>query len=147
VEIAGLASQRRTDDDLAAMRHVLEETLKIGEDREKFVKWDLAFHMALARATHNRIFPLFLESVNELMVEVRRLAFRTHGAPARSYRYHRAIFDQVELRHADAAREAMRNHLIEAEVTLRKALEMGDARAKASTKAKRLRNLANRAIG
>ncbi|MCL6509084.1 MAG: FadR family transcriptional regulator [Anaerolineae bacterium] len=126
VAIAGFAAERRTAEDLQEMEHILEETLKVGNDRDRYVKWDLAFHQALARATHNRLFPLLLESVNELMIEVRQLAFRTLGAPARSYRYHLAIFDQVKAGDADGAREAMRDHLVEAEQTLRKALAMQD---------------------
>ena len=137
VAIAGMAAERRTDDDLQVMRQILAETLKIGNDREKFVKWDLEFHKALARATHNRLFSLFLESVNELMVEVRRLAFTTHGAPARSYRYHRGIFDKVEQQNTEGARAAMRDHLIEAEVTLRKALEMDPESSPTKAKSRR----------
>lgn len=124
VAIAGFAAERRTVEDLQEMDHILKETLKVGNDRNRYVRWDLAFHKALAQATHNRLFPLLLESVNELMIEVRQLAFRTLGAPARSYRYHRAIFDQVQAGDADGAREAMRDHLVEAEQTLRKALAM-----------------------
>lgn len=124
VAIAGFAAERRTVEDLQGMEHILKETLKVGNDRDRYVKWDLAFHKALAQATHNRLFPLLLESVNELMVEVRQLAFRTLGAPVRSYRYHRAIFDQVKAGDADGAREAMRDHLVEAEQTLHKALAM-----------------------
>lgn len=126
--IAGIAAERRTPEDLREMQVILDETLKIGNDREAFVKWDMEFHKALARATHNRLFSLLLESVNELMVEMRRLAFRTHGAPARSYRYHSAIFAQISAKKPDGAREAMRDHLVEAEVTLRKALTMQEGK-------------------
>jgi GntR family transcriptional repressor for pyruvate dehydrogenase complex len=135
--IAGIAAERRTADDLAEMQGILDQTLKIGNDREAFVKWDLEFHKALARATHNRLFALLLESVNELMIEVRRLAFKTHGAPARSYCYHGAIFEQVQAKKPESAREAMREHLVEAEVTLRKALTMQKRKPAARDKAHR----------
>lgn len=139
VAIAGFAAQRRTSEDLQEMAHILEETLKVGDNRDRYVKWDLAFHQALAQATHNRLFPLLLESVNELMIEVRQLAFRTLGAPARSYHYHKAIFDQVQAGDVEGAREAMRDHLIEAEDTLRKALAMQDEKSKSRRAAKSLR--------
>jgi GntR family transcriptional repressor for pyruvate dehydrogenase complex len=130
VSIAGIAAERRTDEDLAEMQVILDETLKVGNDRDAFVQWDLEFHKALARATHNRLFSLLLESVSELMVEVRRLAFTRHGAPARSYRYHGAIYEQVQQSNAAGAREAMRDHLVEAEVTLRRVLDHTRSRAK-----------------
>jgi GntR family transcriptional repressor for pyruvate dehydrogenase complex len=123
VAIAGFAAERRNNDDLSAMRRNLDDTLKVGKNREKFVQCDIAFHMALARATGNRLFLLLLESVNEPMTEARLLAFRRHGAPERSYHYHKCILDQVADRNAAGAREAMREHLVEAEDTLRKTLK------------------------
>ncbi len=123
VAIAGFAAERHTEADLSAMQHNLDETLKVGRNREKFVQCDIEFHKALARATGNRLFLLFLESVNEPMVEARLLAFRRHGAPERSYHYHKRIFDQVSGHNAEGAREAMREHLVEAEETLRKTLK------------------------
>jgi GntR family transcriptional repressor for pyruvate dehydrogenase complex len=148
VAIAGYAAERHDAKDLEEMQMILQETLKIGSDRDKFVKWDLAFHKALAKATHNRLFPLLLESVNELMIEVRQMAFRTMGAPARSYRYHSAIYEQVKKGNAAGAREAMRDHLVEAEQTLRKALAMQGGRNKSLSnvsngQAKRVRAKAN----
>jgi GntR family transcriptional regulator, transcriptional repressor for pyruvate dehydrogenase complex len=121
VSIAGLAAERRSAADLTAMRAILEKTKDIA-DVTSFVTWDLAFHNALAQATHNPVFPLFLDSINELMIEVRRLGYQTSGAATRTYRYHHAIFVEVERGDADAARHAMHRHLLESARTLRKAL-------------------------
>jgi GntR family transcriptional repressor for pyruvate dehydrogenase complex len=144
--IAGYAAERRTPEDLHDMDIILQETLKIGASRDKFVKWDLAFHKALARSTHNRLFLLLLESVNELMIEVRQMAFRTMGAPARSYRYHNAIYEQVKARNVEGAREAMRDHLVEAEVTLRKALAMQRGQTSKAPDERRSRTGAHRRV-
>lgn len=137
VAIAGFAAERRTEADLSAMQHNLDETLKIGNNREKFVQRDIEFHKVLARATQNRLFLLFLESVNEPMIEGRILAFRRHGAPERSYHYHKCIYDQVESRNAEGAREAMREHLVEAEETLRKTLMLAQSEIAGSSPARK----------
>src|SRR5262245_52888606 len=39
VAIASIAAERRTEEDLAEMQVILDETLKIGNDRDAFVKW------------------------------------------------------------------------------------------------------------
>jgi GntR family transcriptional repressor for pyruvate dehydrogenase complex len=121
VEIAGLAAERRTDEDLQSLADSLCETEQIGpDDREAFVRCDMAFHAALARATHNELWSVLLDSVADLMIETRRSGFSVPGTAARAYRYHQAIYQQIEEGNAEGARNAMRQHLAEAEDTQRK---------------------------
>lgn len=122
IEIAGLAAQRRNDEDLQRLSDNLREFAKVSDDREQFARSDTAFHAALARATHNELFALLLDSISEVMVEGRRLGFDVPGTAARAYRYHSAIFQQVKAGNVEGARKAMRDHLAEAADTMRKAL-------------------------
>ncbi len=124
VEIAGLAAERRTADDLEEMEEILREAPKIRDDRDHFARSDVAFHAALARATHNELFSLLLDSVAEIMIKVRQMAFDVPGTPARALKHHRAIFEQVKAGDPEGAREAMREHLIEVEDTMRQALAL-----------------------
>jgi len=57
VEAARLAATRRTDEDIARIEAALAERDKAWEqdDPARFVETDLAFHMAVAHATHNRV--------------------------------------------------------------------------------------------
>jgi GntR family transcriptional repressor for pyruvate dehydrogenase complex len=129
VEIAGLAARRRTERDLAALTAMLNNTAGIRESRQVFVAWDVAFHSALAVATHNDLFPLLLDSVVTIMRQVRELGFDLPGTPDRALRHHRAIHAQVERGKPEAARQAMRAHLDEAEQTMRRALQLRAVRA------------------
>lgn len=124
IEIAGLAAERRTAEDMANLDDNLREFAKVSDDREQFARYDTAFHAALARATHNDLFILLLDSINEVMVEGRRLGFDVSGTAARAYRYHSAIFKQVKAGNVEGARNAMRDHLAEAADTMRKALAL-----------------------
>ncbi|GIH93115.1 FadR/GntR family transcriptional regulator [Planobispora siamensis] len=57
VEAARLAATRRTDDDIARIEGALaarEQAWELGEPGT-FVEADLAFHMAVVHATHNRV--------------------------------------------------------------------------------------------
>lgn len=120
VEIAGLAAVRRVDDDLQALEGALHAMDDVRE-RNQFVETDLAFHTALAKATHNELFPLLLHSLGDLMITLRQLAFDVPDTPARANRHHRAIYERVKAGDAAGACEAMREHLREARETMQRA--------------------------
>lgn len=123
VEIAGLAAERRTVEDLAAMAAVLQETPHVGGNCDGWLKNDMAFHALLAQATKNELFSLLLDSIADIMISVRRLSFDVVGASGRTLKCHSAILEQVERGDPVGARAAMRDHLVEAEATMRAALE------------------------
>lgn len=127
VEIAGLAAERRTPDDLAALADILSQAALRLDDPETFVQTDVAFHEALARATHNDLFLIILSSIAETMIDVRRLGLRVPGTPARAIDYHRRIFSAVEARDVEGARRAMDQHMDEARQTMARAIEQGAA--------------------
>lgn len=120
VQIAGLAAERRRQSDLQQMEAILEETLH-ANTLEQFVEVDLAFHHTLAKATRNELYSLLMESLDGVMRTLRVLAFYLDNgktSASRAYRYHHAIYEQVSNRSPEGAREAMREHLIEAEDTV-----------------------------
>jgi len=128
VEIVGLAAERRTAEDIARMAAILQLTDQI-LTRETFVSWDMEFHLLLAQATHNELFTLLLDSVTEAMRQLREVAFEITGAPTRAYKYHSAILEQIKAGDRKGARLAMREHLAEAEVSLRQAMALQAVRA------------------
>jgi GntR family transcriptional repressor for pyruvate dehydrogenase complex len=127
VEIAGLAAERRTKEDLEVMEAILQEA-ESGGDRDRFVRTDMAFHSALARATYNELFSVLLDSIADVMITMRQMAFDIPDAFTRALRYHRAIFEQVKRGDPEGARQAMREHLVEAEDTIRQALALHTSR-------------------
>ncbi|GAB4540407.1 MAG: FadR/GntR family transcriptional regulator [Anaerolineae bacterium] len=124
VEIAGLAAERRTPEDLEEMAEILRQASEIQDDQHCFPECDVAFHAALARATHNELFSLLLDSMADVMIKVRELGFTVPGMPARALKHHNAIYEQVKAGDPEQARQAMREHLIEAEDTMRQALAL-----------------------
>ena len=126
VEIAGLAAERRTEEDLKMMEEILRQTAEaeIQDDRDSFPECDVAFHAALARATQNDLFPLLLDSMADIMIKVRQLGFEVPDMPMRALKHHCAVFEQVRVSDAQGARQAMHEHLIESEDTMRQALAL-----------------------
>jgi len=111
IEIAGLAAERATDDDLSKLAATLDEMESHRANRDLYAQSDVAFHTALAAATHNELFPLLLDSIVDIMVEVRQLGFDVPGSSEHALSQHRAILEQVRSGNAKGARQAMRKHL------------------------------------
>ncbi len=118
-EIAARAAERRTEDDLRAMREQLERM------SPEYADWraaDVEFHAALARAAHNPIFRILLNSMQDMLREVRDLAFQLPDTRTTAIYHHTAIFEAVSAGDSAAARAAMEAHLRQAEIVMRRAL-------------------------
>lgn len=122
VAIASLAAERRTAEDITTMTAILDQAAGRIEDPETFVQTDVAFHEALARTTHNELFLVILSSIAPALIDVRRLGLRVPGTPARALSYHRRILACVVVGDVDGARQAMDEHITEAQQTLGRAL-------------------------
>lgn len=118
VAAAGLAAERATEEDV---NHI-DETIVLFEnecaDLEKSVLHDLAFHRALATATHNELFLVLHDSIGKMLIEVRRRNL-SRGRKERRLvvEMHRRIGDAVAAHDPEAAREAMRDHLEHVQAT------------------------------
>jgi GntR family transcriptional regulator, transcriptional repressor for pyruvate dehydrogenase complex len=122
VEIAGLAAARRTDADLDALTAVIAEANRLRQDPDAFLKEDLEFHSLLARATQNELFVLLLESLAQVLLEVRLLGLRIPGTASRAVQHHSSVLEAVRAGDPAAARAAMDRHMDEARETLRSAV-------------------------
>lgn len=124
VELVALAAERRTEADLALIERLLAETPSTWDDQDRFAEHDLAFHNALAAAAHNEIFLFVLNSLAEMMLEVRRLAYTVPGLPQQAQQFHRVIADCIRHGDAQGAQQAMHEDLLFAEENLHRALRL-----------------------
>lgn len=115
VEIAGLAAQHATPQDLDDMQ-VAIEFMEVNQDEiDQFVMGDRDFHAALARATKNKILPVLLDAFVDQLDEFKRLIFLVQGAPQQGQKSHKEIFEAVKQGNVEQAREAMLRHVNHAE--------------------------------
>jgi GntR family transcriptional regulator, transcriptional repressor for pyruvate dehydrogenase complex len=109
--VARVAATRVTEEDLADLHRILEtQRRKLKAGRSAIVE-DTAFHASLARATRNRIVVSIMATLNDLLVESRRLTLKQKGRPARSLRGHEAVVEALRHRDAEGASRAMREHI------------------------------------
>jgi len=116
VDIAGLAAERATEKDIAALEEAIKGMAAHPEHADQFTRCDLAFHEALAAATHNDLYTVLLTPITDLLLEFRLTAY-THdpqGSIEGALTYHRRILSQIKNRDPQGARQAMRDHLRQA---------------------------------
>jgi GntR family transcriptional repressor for pyruvate dehydrogenase complex len=109
--LASVLSYRRDlQDELLDVRILHAQRKKLKAGRSAIVE-DTAFHEVLARATGNRVVVSIMATLNDLLVESRKLTLKQRGRPARSILGHEAVVAALRRRDPDAAAEAMREHI------------------------------------
>ena len=109
-ETAGLAASHADDEDLATLRAAVERLEASATPLDR-VRNDLAFHAALAAASHNPVIETMFASIQGLTVELMVRSAGDAEVVRKSEPYHRMIYEAIADRDADAARAAMQAHL------------------------------------
>lgn len=110
-KLAELAAERRTADDLTAMREALDHMADEIEAGGPGVEGDRLFHAAVTAAAHSGLLAEFMRSIAEQITESRNESLRQPGRPHRSLTQHRAILEAIEGQRGKAAATAMRRHV------------------------------------
>ena len=128
IETAGLAAERATDDDIARLQSTIEGMAGNKEDLDEYIRQDQAFHEGLAEATHNGLFNVLLSPISDLVHQVIVVSVQAPGALSAGINHHRTILEQVQRHDPQAARQAMREHLVEARRLVETARQKTEAR-------------------
>lgn len=114
VEAARLAATRRTAPDLDAMQASWDR-LSSARTEAEFHEADILFHRAVAAASGNPLILLVLDSLVELLRDVRRRAYRGRKKQGKALDQvvadHRHVLDAIRGGDAAGAAEAMAHHL------------------------------------
>lgn len=114
VENIGLAAEQASQEDIQDLRRILGEMEAVKENPEIYAVKDSEFHRRLAQTTHNPLLTLLLDSINDLMVEIRELVSTESDLVERVMPAHVEMLDCIEKRDARRARRVMREHLLTA---------------------------------
>ncbi|MDQ3695722.1 MAG: FCD domain-containing protein [Chloroflexota bacterium] len=110
VELARLAATRATAADHAAMRTAIRQ-MESSAAAEAVVSANTAFHLVIADAAGNTILRAMMQAMTQLLNELVRHAPDDHATIALKLQGHLAIYDAIVAGDADAASEAMRDHI------------------------------------
>lgn len=110
VPAAELAAQNRRQDDIDAMRTIVESQRHTTIDDPMIPEYDLAFHKRIGRASGNRLLAAFIGAVHDSAHPVRYLTV-TQQVASNTVKQHMAILAGIEAGDPIAAREAMAEHL------------------------------------
>jgi GntR family transcriptional repressor for pyruvate dehydrogenase complex len=110
-QIAIMAVERATAEDLRAMESALDRMAVRVEAGQGGVDEDYDFHTALARVTDNEVLLQFHDMLWETLRPAIERSFSVPGRPARALAEHRDILRAIENRDPVAAREQILRHL------------------------------------
>lgn len=117
VRVAGLAAERRTEDDLRQMEAALkvqEQRLNESEeDIEAVVGVASSFNLLIAEAAHNEVLAAMIESFVELMRERGPRLYALPGFGDWDLKEHRGIYEAVRDQDSERAAELMREHILQ----------------------------------
>ena len=113
VGAAGLAAERATPAQLAALADDVASLFASMDDPQRFLVHDISFHRTLAAASGNPIVASIVEMVSELYYERRKqTASRASDRDLHdAAEMHRRIYQAVRSKDSAAARQAMHEHL------------------------------------
>ena len=110
-EIASLAAERATNEELEAIEYLTRQMEEASQHGDSFAELDVLFHRQIARSARNPILYQTMEGVSDLFLESRKTILLDPDALLRALRYHALIADALKQRNAPQARLLMQGHM------------------------------------
>lgn len=111
VEMAGLAAQRATHDQISLIAAQLELMEKTKNNAQEFVQADVNFHLAIGHAASNGILLNALHLIRNLLQEWVLRAVGGKGVAEKACAQHKTLLRAIEAHDAATARKTMQKHL------------------------------------
>ena len=110
--IAGCAAQRATELQITHLAEEITGMFASLDKPEQFLKYDMNFHQTLEIASGNQILTALMKMVTEVLLETRRKTVKRAKDSKVAAEMHRNIYLTIRQNDPEAAREAMREHLL-----------------------------------
>ena len=112
--VAGLAAERAAGEQLATMAEEVAGMFASLGDPEQFLAHDVRFHQGVATASGNRILTALMNMVSKILFDIRIKTVNRATDLKESAEMHRYIYNAIRKHDPEAARAAMRDHLVRA---------------------------------
>src|SRR5262245_54099872 len=111
VGAAALAAEHADPEQMARMAEEVASMFAAMNNPQEFLVHDVQFHRAVAAASGNRILATLIDTVAELVYEIRRTTVERARDLRESAEMHRRIYRAIKAGDADRARREMAEHL------------------------------------
>jgi len=122
-ETSFLAAERRTIDDLREIKETLMNMQKHKHDIKEFSKWDLEFHVSIAKASQNSVLQKFVMLLRDSYWSNIGKFFEVEGIIDKTLIEHNNIYEQIEKGNPESASNQMLIHLTYPEKVIINSLE------------------------
>lgn len=123
VVIGTLAATRISPEGVERLAATLEAMRQSGDDKERFVEADIAFHLEVAKIANNSVLSDILHSIRALLRVWITRAVSVSGQIEQTLAEHTAIYHAISAGDADAAAAAMEKHMESASARLTASLK------------------------
>jgi GntR family transcriptional repressor for pyruvate dehydrogenase complex len=114
-ESARLAALQATKDDIDHLNKCLQRMEQHGGSVISWADADLDFHLSLASASGNSLFPVLLQPLVDYLREVIIEGYSEPGAVERGLEAHRKVYQCINARDAEGAHKIILEHLRDSE--------------------------------
>lgn len=126
--VVGLAAERVTSDYLASLAEELAGIFASIDEPEQFLVHDMNFHQLVAAASGNRILTALMNMIATILFDVRSKTVKRARDLKESAEMHRLIYRAIRERNPEEAKNAMRDHLLNAQAAQEKEMEHESAK-------------------
>jgi GntR family transcriptional repressor for pyruvate dehydrogenase complex len=113
MSIAGLAAERATSEQMTLLAEEIAGMYASLEDPEQYLVHDMQFHQTVAAASGNRILTSLMNMVATILFDYRSKTVKRATDLKESAEQHHNIYRAMREHNPEAARQAMRDHLVE----------------------------------
>jgi GntR family transcriptional repressor for pyruvate dehydrogenase complex len=141
-ETAGLCAERATDKDLQQLEQILDEMRSAkDQDSERFHELDLGFHLAIAAGCKNELLARLLRQIRAGLQELITKSLLLPESKNIAYQQHGLVLAALKEHDPEAARKAIRSHLLSYQRGYKVVFQMPHKKASGSaTKRRSLKN-------
>ena len=110
-ETGRLAASRKTEEDLIEIENTITQMKLVKNDSITYAKWDLEFHLAVAKASKNIVLQQFLHVVKESYWKEMLEVFKLPETIPTTIDDHQQIYEEIKAGNDEKAAELMELHL------------------------------------
>lgn len=112
MSIAGLAASRATSEQVTLMSEEIAGMYASLDDPEQYLVHDMRFHQTIAAASGNRILTSLMNMIATILFDSRSKTVKRAKDLKQSAEQHQNIYRAMRERDAEAAQQAMHDHLV-----------------------------------